>query len=68
MSRPSRFSNRNAWLPPSDTTKRPITAASISRPPNRLYSRNFTAAYERCAPPYEPMMKYIGTSIASNRT
>jgi hypothetical protein len=45
-----------------------MTAASMSSPPTRLYSRNFTAAYERWAPPYEPMMKYIGTSIASNRT
>ena len=51
------------------TTYRPITAASMIRPPNRLYSKNFTAARERWAPPPKPpMRKYIGISIASKNT
>ena len=33
------------WSP--EATYSPISAASMNRPPNRLYSRNFTAAYER---------------------
>ncbi len=51
------------------TTYSPMTAASIIRPPNRLYSKNFTAARERCAPPPKPpIKKYIGISIASKNT
>src|SRR6202167_2474221 len=51
------------------TTYRPITAASMIRPPNRLYSKNFTAARDRWAPsPKPPMRKYIGISIASKNT
>ena len=50
------------------TTYRPITAASMINPPNRLYSRNFTAALDRCSPPNPPMRKYIGISMASKNT
>ena len=49
-------------------TYSPITAASISRPPAREYSKNFIAAYWRRGPPKLPMMKYIGTSMASKNT
>src|SRR3982751_6730753 len=42
------------------TTHRPITAASMNRPPTSEYRKNLPAAYCRRAPPYEPMMKYIG--------
>jgi hypothetical protein len=60
------------------TTYSPMTAASMISPPTRLYSRNFTAAYDRWAAafsslpawarsPKPPMRKYIGMSIASNR-
>ena len=49
-------------------TYRPITAASMMSPPKRLYSRNFTAAFERFSPPNPPMRKYIGMSIASKKT
>ena len=61
---------RKLW--PANTYS-PITAASISRPPNRLYSRNFTAAYERRAPTPRwcrsvPMTKYIGMSMTSKNT
>jgi hypothetical protein len=39
------------------------------RPPNRLYSKNLTAARERCVPlPKPPIRKYIGISIASKNT
>src|SRR5919112_3661210 len=55
----------NVWPP---TTQRPITAASMNRPPTSEYRKNFTAAYWRRAPPYEPMMKYIGTSMTSKNT
>ena len=55
-----------SWL--ALTTYRPMTAASMIRPPTRLYSKNFTAAYWRRGPPKLPMMKYIGTSIASKKT
>ena len=50
------------------TTYSPITAASMIRPPNRLYSRNFTAARDRPTPPNPPIRKYIGISIASKNT
>ena len=37
-------------------------------PPNRLYSRNFSAAADRLAvPPKPPMRKYIGMSMASKK-
>ena len=49
-------------------TYRPITEASISRPPTREYRKNFIAAYCRRGPPKLPMMKYIGTSMASKNT
>ena len=39
------------------TTYRPTTDASISSPPKRLNSRNFTEAYERRAPPKPPIRK-----------
>jgi hypothetical protein len=39
------------------TTYRPTTEASISSPPSRLNSRNFTAAYERRTPPKPPIRK-----------
>ncbi len=41
----------------AETTKRPTTAASMTRPPNRLYNKNFKAARERSVPPYRPMRK-----------
>src|ERR1700744_3338608 len=51
------------------TTYNPMTAASMIRPPNRLYNKNFTAARDRGAPPPKPpMRKYIGMSIASKNT
>ncbi len=50
------------------TTYRPMTAASMINPPNRLYSRNFTAALDRFSPPNPPMRKYIGMSMASKKT
>ena len=51
------------------TTYSPITAASMIRPPNRLYSKNFTAARDRLDPlPKPPMRKYIGMSMASKNT
>ncbi|CKU07279.1 Uncharacterised protein [Mycobacterium tuberculosis] len=51
------------------TTYSPIPAASMINPPNRLYSKNFTAARERPAPwPKPPMRKYIGISMASKNT
>ena len=50
------------------TTYRPITAASMISPPNRLYSRNFTAAFDLFSPPKPPMRKYIGMSMASKNT
>ena len=49
-------------------TYRPMTLASISRPPTSEYRKNFIAAYCRRGPPKLPMMKYIGTSIASKKT
>ena len=49
-------------------TYRPMTEASMSRPPTREYRKNFIAAYWRRGPPKLPMMKYIGTSIASKNT
>ena len=45
-----------------------MTAASISSPPASEYRKNFIAAYWRRGPPKLPMMKYIGTSIASKNT
>nr|CRL82812.1 hypothetical protein CPGR_06039 [Mycolicibacter nonchromogenicus] len=66
--------SRKSKVPPEPlslelTTYTPITAASMIRPPNRLYSRNFRAAWERFAPlPNPPIMKYIGISIASKNT
>ena len=45
-----------------------MTAASMSRPPTREYRKNFIAAYCRRGPPKLPMMKYIGTSMASKKT
>ena len=46
----------------------PMTLASISSPPTSEYRKNFIAAYCRRGPPKLPMMKYIGTSIASKKT
>ena len=34
-----------------------MTATSMIRPPASEYSRNFTAAYWRCAPPNDPIRK-----------
>ena len=51
-----------------DTTYSPMIAASRISPPNRLYSKNLTAAYARCAPPNIPIKKYTGTSMTSNAT
>ena len=46
-SRRCRRRTRRCW---AVTTYRPMTAASMISPPNRLYSRNFTAALDRsCA-------------------
>ena len=50
------------------TTQRPITEASMNRPPTSEYRKNLTAAYWRRAPPNEPMMKYIGISMISKNT
>jgi len=50
------------------TTYSPITAASMINPPNRLYSKNFTAARDLNCPPKPPIRKYIGISIASKNT
>ena len=50
------------------TTHNPITAASMNSPPTSEYRKNFTAAYCLRAPPYEPMRKYIGTSMTSKNT
>lgn len=51
------------------TTYSPITAASMMSPPNRLYSKNFTAARDLPDPaPKPPIRKYIGMSIASKNT
>ncbi len=51
------------------TTYRPMTAASMISPPNRLYSRNFTAARDLPPPwPKPPIRKYIGMSMASKNT
>ena len=52
--------------PPS--TQRPTTDASMNSPPTSEYRKNFTAAYCLRAPPYEPMRKYIGTSMTSKNT
>ena len=62
--------NRNVpWCPPwVEYTYSAMTATSISRPPSRLYSRNLTAAYCRWPTPKLPIMKYIGTSMASKNT
>jgi hypothetical protein len=59
------FCQSNVFPP---TTQRPITAASMNRPPTSEYRKNLTAAYCRRAPPNEPMMKYIGTSMTSKNT
>jgi hypothetical protein len=59
------FCQSNVWPP---TTHSPITAASMNRPPTSEYRKNFTAAYCLRAPPYEPMRKYIGTSMTSKNT
>ena len=53
------------WPP---TTYRPMTAPSMSNPPNRLYSKNLIAAYDDRGVPALPMMKYIGMSMASKNT
>ena len=66
---------RKSKVPPSNAaepavaTYRPISAASMIRPPKRLYSRNFTAALPAAGPrvPKPPMRKYIGISIASKK-
>ena len=50
------------------TTYSPISDASMIRPPNREYRKNFTAAYCRRGPPKRPMRKYIGISMASKNT
>ncbi len=50
------------------TTYSPMTTASMNRPPTREYRKNFTAAYCRCGPPYDPIRKYIGTSMTSKNT
>jgi hypothetical protein len=50
------------------STHRPITAASMNRPPTSEYRKNLTAAYCRRAPPYDPIRKYIGTSMTSKNT
>ncbi len=51
-----------------DATYRPITEASISRPPSSEYRKNFVAAYARRTPPNAPIRKYIGISMTSNIT
>src|SRR5918998_1790627 len=50
------------------TTYSPITDASMISPPSSEYRKNFTAAYWRFGPPKRPIMKYIGTSMASKNT
>src|SRR5215467_11589256 len=62
--------NRNVpGCPPRiEYTYSAITATSMSRPPSRLYRRNLTAAYWRWPTPKLPIMKYIGTSMASKNT
>ena len=67
IARKSNVPDSKASLP-AVTTYRPMTAASMISPPNRLYSRNFTAAFDRCSPPNPPMRKYIGMSMASKKT
>ena len=67
--------SRKSNVPPpwsAVTTYRPITAASMTRPPARLYSKNFTAARDRwpgacSAAPKPAMRKYIGISMASKK-
>ena len=41
--------------------------ASIRAEPRAVNRKNFTAAYTRRSPPQIPMMKYIGTSITSQK-
>src|SRR6476620_9528948 len=64
--RPISAENENVPVP--EVTYTPITAANIRRPPTSEYRKNFIAAYWRRGPPKLPMMKYIGTSIASKNT
>src|SRR5882757_3022995 len=63
---PISWLNENVDLPA--VMYRPMTEASMSSPPTSEYRKNFIAAYERRGPPKLPMMKYIGTSIASKNT
>ena len=62
--------NRNVpGCPPcAEYTYSAMTATSMSSPPNRLYSRNLTAAYCRWPTPKLPIRKYIGISMASKNT
>ena len=64
--RPTRSLNAKLLVPA--VTYRPMTEASMSRPPKREYRKNFIAAYCRRGPPNRPMMKYIGMSMASKKT
>ena len=41
--------------------------ASIRAEPRAVNRKNLTAAYTRRSPPHTPMMKYIGTSITSQK-
>ena len=51
-SRVSSCQSNVAWPSwPRPTTQRPISAASMIRPPTSEYRKNFTAAYCRRAPP-----------------
>jgi len=56
-SRPVSLDSRNPSGPPGPATYRAITATSMTSPPSREYSRNFTAAYCRRGPPNEPIRK-----------
>ena len=69
MARKSKVPPLNA-VPFEVATYNPIRAASMTRPPNRLYSRNFTAALPEAGTraPNPPIRKYIGISIASKNT
>ena len=74
MSGATATSSRQSKVPPAaprasdPATYSPITAASMTRPPSSEYRKNLMAAYWRRAPPKRPMMKYIGTSMASKNT
>ena len=43
-------------------------ATSIRREPKSVYRMNLMAAYTRWPCPQMPMIRYIGTSIASQNT